>query len=326
MIFGDFKKIFGVLIAVFAVWAANAEGPYLLDVGAPRHRLIYYANHELQKNDPEIEYAVIFIHGASGGGYDVADALRQKLAATPEGKKVFLIAPSFYTEKTCRNREHRSVSLIWKGNWRGGGCSVNGNRISSFEIADRIVSRLADRASYPNLRHILICGFSAGGQFVNRYVAVAELPTSSHVELSFAVGAPSIYLYIDGRRKSGGTFEVPSETVRDYDSWYYGLEDRYAYAEKIGKEVILKNLSERYTLYLCGTNDTSRKSLKSTPAAMMQGENRIDRFSIYRDYVSLFPEWQARTKFIAVPGLGHSREIFYRSRDFMDLVFGKRNR
>ena len=291
--------------------------------GGGNRKIFYYAEHKLPKYSPEIEYAVIMIHGAKGGGYDCAGALRNSLAAHPDGKKVLCIAPSFYTQKTCQKPDI-ATAMLWKNNWRGGGYAINGSGISSFVVIDRINALLVNRKFYPNLKHILICGFSAGGQFVNRYLATAKLPNSSKVQFSFGVGAPSIYLYIDARRMTNNGFRIPKSAPPDYNSWYFGLENRYAYAQKISEKTIRRNLSQRYALYLCGTEDTGEELLNVTPAALMQGKNRIERFRIYEKYVSRFPDWKAKVKFREMPGQGHTGKVYLQSPDFMALVFGKR--
>ncbi len=315
------KKLILCLVAAVAV-AVTAVERYDLAVGGDR-KLFYYAEHRLPSYSPEIEYAVIMIHGSHGGGYDYANKLRKRLATCPDGKKVLCIAPSFYTKKTCKEPDI-ATALRWKGNWRGGGYAINGSKISSFEVIDRINALLANREFYPNLKHILICGFSAGGQFVNRYLAVARLPESPQLQFSFVVGAPSIYLYIDARRMINGVFEIPKSAPSNYNFWYFGLENRYAYAQEVSEETIRQNLSQRYALYLCGTEDVGEKDLNTTPAAGMQGKNRLERFRIYKEYVAQFPEWEAQVKFREIPGQGHAKQIFFLSPDFMSLVFGKR--
>ena len=315
------KRIGVALLAMIAVIVTAIER-FDLDVGGDR-KLFYYAEHQLSKYSPEIEYAVIMIHGAHGGGYDYADKLRKHLASYPDGSKVLCIAPSFYTEKTCKEPDIETA-LLWKGNWRGGGYAINGSKISSFEVIDRINALLVNREFYPNLKHILICGFSAGGQFVNRYLAVARLPEAPHLQFSFVVGAPSIYLYIDARRMVNSGFEIPESAPTNYNYWYFGLEKRYAYAQQVSAETICQNLSQRYALYLCGMEDIGEKDLNITPAAGMQGKNRLDRFRIYKEYVAQFPEWEAQIRFREIPGQGHDKKIFLLSPDFMDLVFGRR--
>ena len=42
--------------------------------------LFYFAEHEVEKGDPEAECAVIWIHGMNGGSADAAGALRRKHA------------------------------------------------------------------------------------------------------------------------------------------------------------------------------------------------------------------------------------------------------
>ena len=91
-------------------------------------------------------------------------------------------------------------------------------RLSSFAVADRLLAELSDAKRFPNLRRIVLAGHSAGGQFVNRYVAVGRLGESGagparRLEYRFLVANPSSYLYLDGRRPvaGGDRFEVPAK-------------------------------------------------------------------------------------------------------------------
>jgi len=323
------RRILGVVFAFFltvcAVLPAACAECFSLDAGASK-KIFYFSEHAVEAGDRKIEYAVVWIHGNRGGSQDPAVLLRRRLAALPDGRKVLCIAPAFNTTRALKNPAMKAAALLWdKENWRGGGASSNGEGISSFAVVDLLCRQLTDGKKYPRLRHILIAGFSAGGQFVDRYAAVGRPPEREGIRYAYAVGAPSSYLYIDERRFCRGRFQVPCKPGKNFNRWRKGLEDPPEYAKDISRDQILKNLSSRYTLYLCGARDTGGKDLDTSPAAMLQGENRYDRFTVFRQYTALFPAWRAQTCFVTVPGFGHDKDrVMFSSPEFLGLIFGKR--
>ena len=266
--------------------------------------------------------SVIYIHGSKGGARDAAALLRNKLKEFRSKEKVYCIAPSFFTDGTCPEDKQKNA-LIWKGGWRGGSPAVNGNNISNFEIIDEIYRILSNQKLYPRMKRITLIGFSAGGQCVNRYVAVGKMPVSPTIETVFVVGNPSVYLYIDKLRFKNGKFrKVKSKS--NYNRWFLGLENRYPYCKKIKKSQILKNLSSRPTLYFCGTADTEKAMLDVDKASMLQGKNRYERFLIYQKHVASYPSWKRCVKFFSIPDIAHSSEVFYKNNIIQKWIFGEK--
>ena len=321
----QWKLLLALAVAVGAIFPAAAAECFRREYGGKA--LFYFAEHAVEDGDPDLEFAVIWIHGKGGGSQDPAAALRERLAATQERGRVYCIAPSFNTTGELKNPAMRKDSLLWdKENWRGGGRSSNGGGISSFDIVDGFCETLSRREKYPRLKHILIAGFSAGGQFVNRYVAVGRLPVAPGIRVSFAVGAPSSYLYIDNRRFEAGVFRVLTSSVANFSRWRNGLSEALPeYAKGLLQAQIMKNLASRYTLYCCGGFDTGEKNLDTSPSTMLQGRNRRERFEIFRKYVELFPKWQAQTRFLMLSGFAHDKtKIMFESSEFLALVYGER--
>jgi hypothetical protein len=52
--------------------------------------------------------------------------------------------------------------------WRTGGPSMADDKLTTFDMMDEILRKLARKDSFPNLKSIVVAGHSAGGQFVNR--------------------------------------------------------------------------------------------------------------------------------------------------------------
>ena len=290
------------------------------DLGVCRSKSAYYfAEHDITQGDSTLKYAVIYIHGSRGGAKDAAALLRNKLKQYDPKEKVYCIAPSFFTGETCP-KEKKNDALLWQGGWRGGAQAINGSKISNFEVIDKIYEILSDKQLYPQLKRITLIGFSAGGQCVNRYVAVGKAPVRN-VETAFVVGNPSVYLYIDNLRFKKGKFRKVKSKSK-FNRWYLGLDDPYPYNRNTDKNQILKNLTSRPTLYFCGTADTGKEMLDTSPAAMLQGKNRYERFLIYQKHVASYPEWAKMTTFISVPGIAHSSHVFYRNDIVQKWIYG----
>jgi hypothetical protein len=78
----------------------------------------------------------------------------------------------------------------------------------------------------------------------------------------------------------------------------------------------------RAAYYLIGTADRKRdRFLSTSPASMLQGDNRYDRWEKVRRYVGLFPEWRVRVVFAEVLGAGHSSAQMFDSRTARKAIF-----
>ena len=103
------------------------------------------------------------------------------------------------------------------------------------------------------------------------------------------------------------------------------MEQLPEYASGMSNGQIMKNLASRHTLYLVGTADTGKKNLSVSPDAMLQGKNRYERFTIFQQYVKLFPQWEKKTRFKTVPGVAHSTaKVMFDSEELLSLIFGRR--
>ena len=290
-------------------------------------RVLYWSRRPLEAGSETAEYAVVFVHGLSKRTKDLTPGLKKLIRQDPRAGKVVFVQPAFVTEKSCPPKFQGKIAAwdLKQHDWRCGDLSIGERGVSSYAVIDRICELLADRGRYPNLKHILICGFSAGGQVVNRYVAVGGFVRREQLEYSFAVGAPSTYLYVDRRRPTpDGAFREPEPEVPGHDAWHFGLEKRNAYASYLSEQEIMENFRSRPTLYLCGEEDVTKRGLASSPGAMTQGENRYRRFLNYQRYVGLFPGWAERSRFVAVPGAGHQTMRVFAAPEFVRLVFGER--
>ena len=300
--------------------AAQEIKPRVVRLEFPSGRWVScLCNADPQRPQPQVRIAVIVIHGYGGSSTNNLPWIVQAARRSGKLAETLLLAPQFHS---AADQPQPGEHYWSKGGWAAGDRSKDSQdadkRLSSFAVADRLFAELSDAKRFPNLRRIVLAGHSAGGQFVNRYVAVGRLGESGGparaVECRFLIANPSSYLYLDGRRPvaGGDRFEVPAKKPPGYNMWRYGLENRIAYADGMTADQIRQNVFTRRAYYLIGGEDNRPdENLARGPAAMAEGENRLDRWRKFRRYVALFPEWQAHAVFAEVPGVGHSgRQMF----------------
>ena len=285
---------------------------------------VYYdAAHALEAGDP-CEVAVVVIHGW-GGGVKVSGELVPLMnalgkAVAPNTAAPYVIAPLFPRRRLLKKHGvPEDGRAVWNDSWgrdlskpgipgddwRGGGDAV-GVQLSSFEVVDSIFALLGDKTRYPALKRVVLTGFSAGGQFVSRYVAVGKGVVQEGVEVRYAAMAPSTELRLN-----------PDVT------WHYGLKDRPRYSAKMTDAQILENLSSRRVWRACGTEDVGAGGLDSCPAAMRQGSNRYERFRNFEAYLKKYPAWAKQVSFHALEGLGHKSIRAHTEKVFLEYVLGK---
>ena len=289
-------------VAAGLALAARADRFQVQGVSPAVH---YDADKAIEAGDAAVETAVIHIHGWGGGIKAEGKPLRSSLA----GKNVYIVSPLFpRREKIKPGAVEDDGRAMWgrafdvpdapdtpnlpQFDWRGGGDAL-GTRLSSFDVIDTLLSRLCDTRLFPKLRRIVLVGFSAGGQFVGRYVAVGKGAVRAGVTLDYAVIAPSTELLLN-----------------DDEPWHYGLRDRARYAAAVPKERIMANLAARRVWRGCGTEDVKPGALDKSPVAVKQGKNRYDRYRNFQRYVGGYPDWNARLSFHDIPGVGHSGKVF----------------
>jgi pimeloyl-ACP methyl ester carboxylesterase len=232
---------------------------------------------------PGINRAVIVFHGVGRDvtGYyrTLQDAAEQAGAAA---RDTILIAPQFLDEEDIGAHHLRADVLRWRRvAWEAGGPAAAPLPISSYEVVDALLARLADRSLFPNLKTVVLAGHSGGGQLVQRYAAVgkaAAVLSSAGIHLRFVVANPSSYLYFSDERPAA----APKARCRDFNRWKYGPFDPPAYAKPEGADTWTRreaDYARRDVLYLLGTADIDphEKDLDTSCAGEAQGLTRFVR-------------------------------------------------
>ena len=205
------------------------------------------------------------------------------------------------------SEDEKSSIVYWNEfEWQRGCDSPVAPGVSPYDVLDAIFQTLMSKKNYPKLRHVLFCGYSAGGQVISRYVAVAKIKPRKGLEIDFAAGAPSTWLYLDDRRMNAyGKFKVPTGASRSYNNWHLGLVRPSRYASSVSQSSIMRNFAQRGLLCFCGTEDVLEDCLSKGPGAMLQGKNRHERFKNYQKHIQRFPKLANAVRFVEIPGAGH---------------------
>lgn len=290
------KNYLSVLLVLGLVFAARAGRHVVPGVDPAVH---YDAEAALESGHATAETAVVVVHGWGGGIKPTGGGLAKRL-----GPSIPVYAPLFPRRELVKKgaREDDGRALWGKAfelaeatnatDWRGGGDAI-GTQLSSFDVVDAMLATLSDAARFPKLKRIVLAGFSAGGQFVGRYVAVGKGAVRAGIALDYVVVAPSTELRLE-----------------DDVTWHYGLKDRPRYPAAASKETILRNLASRRVWRGCGTADTKPGALDVSPLAVRQGENRYARYRNFQAYLKDFPAWAKQVSFHDIPGVGHSGKVW----------------
>ena len=276
---------------------------------------------------PRINRAVIVFHGV---GRDVAGYYRTLLDAAeqagPAAHDAILIAPQFLEEEDVREHRLSKEVLRWRRvEWESGATAEGPFPIGSYEVVDALLTRLADRAQFPNLKTVVLAGHSGGGQLVQRYAVVgkaAAVLIAAGIHLRYVVANPSSYLYFSDERPAASH----GAKCRDFDHWKYGLIDPPPYVKLDAADSWPQreaDYAQRDVIYLLGTADIDphEKDLDTSCAGEAQGPTRFVRGQTYFAYLHARHSsgWNQRMWF--VPGVAHSARKMFTSTCGIHAVF-----
>lgn len=252
-------------------------------------------------------------------------------AAAMAGKaaETLVIAPRFLEEGDGHTPARGEFFWNRGADWRAGDLSSRDTppRVSSFDIMNRIVARLADARAFPNLSAIVLAGHSAGGQFVQRYaIGQPDDPARDRSPITYVVANPSSYLYLDARRpdpRQPGAFAIPSRSACLTNKFKYGFEQPNSYFKPQPIDDMIARYRARPVIYLLGEADTdpNAKGLSRICAAMAQGTTRFARGNAFMAYMDAFYAPHAH-RLMTVPGVGHSSLRMFQSPVGLAVLFG----
>lgn len=288
------------------------------DRGTPFEQL-FYSNYDLLREDAiwgTMTSAVIVVHGANRNGNEYFNWMTNAVLALDKSNETVIVAPQFQLQDDVGSNEQM---LYWSSQgWRRGFQSLNiaATKYSTFDVVDSMVALLADPVRFPNMRHIVITGHSAGAQFTNLYAAASPMEDSlADIEVQYLV-ANSQYFFYPGPERwdpGAGQFAVPSGCA-DYQTWPYGTEQAPDYAARFSAQDLRERFVSRRLTFLLGTLDLLTSGTLNTRdcEATLLGDNRFDRGEKIVDYVNAFFPDNNHQK-VLVDNVGHDAARMYNS-------------
>lgn len=322
--------IFLLAVAAYAgpCITANTECTEWVSLGGGPSRSLIYRTYPLETRSEGISRALIMVHGA---GRDADNYFRTAVAAAFLGGALdnsIVIAPRFASSdgRGCRDTL-AAGEVSWSCNgdsWRSGGVSLNNNRLTSYDLMDEILRKLARKSVFPNLKTIVVAGHSAGGQFVTRYEMTNKVHDTLGVPVAYVVSNPSSYAYLDVNRPSADGKEFRAfgdgRNCTTFDRWPYGLEGRTGYSAQTPDDVLKKQIAARPVVYLLGEIDIlPLGGFDSSCPAMAQGGTRLARGQAYGAYVN--QKYGAQHKVMVVPLCGHNARCMFTAEPALPILF-----
>ncbi len=270
--------------------------------GGGAHTVPIDWNHDPAVRNESVRHLVVMVHGYSRRNlfHEIFDNL---LAGDPRAGEVAWYAPHFMCKQDLAEYQLGESYPYWsEGGWAIGHNSRSDedmprdHRISSFAVIDELVKQAL--AAFPNLESAVLGGFSAGGQFANRYAAgnrAHALLEAAGVSVRYVVASPSSYMYFCENRlvsrdpiRFGPVSETRHADCEGFHTYRLGTRGLNEYMSAVGPEKLAANYASRMIDYVCGGDDDERASrdLATGCGAMLQGFHRLDRMFVYREYLA----------------------------------------
>jgi pimeloyl-ACP methyl ester carboxylesterase len=295
--------------------ATIAETRFTIDTPQGHAEFPLYLSKDWSVAQPQVTRAVIVVHGKLRNAdvyFRTAQNARDAAHADPD--TTLLIAPQFLATLDLRVHDEPADLLRWRGNgWMGGEAAQAPLPISSYDVLDAIVTRLADRKLFPNLRHVVFAGHSGGAQVVQRYAVAARniaVLTDAGIDVRYVVASPSTYAYFDAQRPNAQGVAAPFDAAQcpDFNQWKYGMDNRPPYLDDRSPAQLEAAYAARRIDYLVGgdDDDPQQSALDKTCAAEAQGPQRVARADGYYRYIRARHPDNLKQSFHIVPGVGHN--------------------
>ena len=308
-------------------------------VGESQYKITYFSPSNLNFTNNNIRRLVIVLHGNNRTAEQRQNAIIQAANSEDKYLETLIISPHFIGTPEIVANNLDDYHLYWSGtSWMDGSSSSSSGAyprdesFSSFEVMDDIITQIVYGEKFPNLSQIILTGFSGGGQFMNRYAAsnrIQEgLEQEYNMEFKYLVASPSSYLYFNDERRVEGTtdqFEKPNiSNCGTYNNYKYGLQQMNQYMKYYHVDTLKNRYKRRNISYgICKRdNNPNSSSLDDTCPAMFQGDHRLERATIYNNYLKhYFGDLGDNHKLYITNGVGHDSFTFYNKSDIRPILF-----
>jgi hypothetical protein len=303
-------------------------------------KLNHFSSPAVDIKNTKIDRLVIVVHGTNRNPYTYHKNMRLAAEKAGVSEKTLIISPGFIMERDLNENMDLlgDDHIFWTNSgWKQGDTSVNSSaknkrtqQLSSFEVMDSIIWQTLNSGKFPNIKHVVVSGNSAGGQFLNRYIGGNLIHESVKkkfgIEIKYLVAAASSYTYQTAERPvigSPGKYFIPADTScnKGFNNYRYGMEGLNDYMQQTGKEKIVKQYGERKSAYLVGAqdNDVNDSQLDKSCGALLQGRERKERIELFVDY--LHHLYGRKFPLAIVDNSGHDNGKMFASPEGMKWLF-----
>ncbi|MBM83505.1 MAG: hypothetical protein CMJ78_23345 [Planctomycetaceae bacterium] len=329
------------LFAVANLLSAADVAPSRFPVrcGRPDVWVPYASSQPIDKANSKIDRLIVGIHSSGFNAVQCLNGIRQAAAKVKgASESTLIVAPQFLTVDSIKQRIPDNMMCWHVSPYRGSSLACIGPdkddiAFSSHNVMDQLLVHVANFERFPNLKTVVVCGHSAGGQMTQRYAITCAARIPLELSLRFVPSGASSYAYLDEKRprKSGSrvTFRaLEGEMLKKYphyNKWGYGLDERYRAFRRAKEEYYRNRYATRRVLYLCGSqdNDPKDRSMSTNSAAMLQGRHRLERMQLFfKHLIDVYGEDIKKTHAMGVSrGVNHDEFRSYASREALKFLF-----
>ena len=309
------KFLISLLFFVFSHNAMAQTPDQIKTLRMGSHFFTYLANQaDLEKPNPQITTAVIVLHGSMLNTFTYFSSIVMVADKLGKTKETLVLAPSFKTKITLPP-SRQELSWTDEG-WLRGDESDQNPTLSSFDVIDALISKIANPLLYPHLKSIVLTGHSAGGQLTQRYALSSTLDSRlPGIHLRYLVLNPGSYTYLNERRPV-----PPKRGCRMFNDYKYGLNDLNAYFKRTPLQSLVTSYLQKEVVYFLGEADTDEPSIDQSCEAQSQGRYRLQRGKFFKTYLDQEFPGHAH-QIVTAPGVIHSQRAMYVSPQGIKLLF-----
>ena len=303
-----------------SVWLV-ADHRLTVSTPAGSGALALYVSKDWDRPQPAITRAIVTVHGVertASNARTIAEVGRARSGLAPDS--VLLIEPQFLDDVDVGAQHLPAETLHWSHTgWEAGDDAHGPAPISSFAALDAILARLADRASFPALKDVVLAGHSGGGQLVQRYAVAGRgesALTGVGIHVRYVVANPSSYVYFSPERPAGDGFATfDAAACPAYDRWKYGMTGLPTYLAGQDAAALEAAYAARDVVYLLGAADDNpnHPALDKTCMAEAEGPNRYARGLAYFRYLQWRRPTSLAQRLRQVPNVGHDSDGMFNS-------------